>query len=63
MTRYFGKWGKVPLDGDVVPFSTIDPAKLGVGRTIRKPHYLSVTYMKGFVDERGPVQHYRLTSA
>ncbi|RUV98083.1 DUF4238 domain-containing protein [Mesorhizobium sp. M1A.F.Ca.IN.022.07.1.1] len=56
---YFGKWGDVPIDGDVRPFSIFNPVRSGAGRTNRKHHFISVTYMEGFADDRGRVQVYR----
>ncbi|WP_123147817.1 DUF4238 domain-containing protein [Mesorhizobium delmotii] len=56
---YFGKWGNVPIDGDVRPFSIFNPVRGGAGRTNRKHHFISVTYMEGFTDECGRVQVYR----
>ncbi len=60
VTTYYGDWGEVPPDGDVVPFSTINPKRAGGARVNRKHHFVSVTYMDGFTDERGRIQVYRL---
>lgn len=57
--RYFGEWGNVPIDGDVRPFSVFNPVHGDTGRTNRKHHFISVTYMEGFTNERGRVQVYR----
>lgn len=54
----WGGWGMVPVDGDVVPFSMIDPEKPGVRPPKKKHHYLSVVYMDGFADEAGRVWAY-----
>ena len=56
---YFGKWGNVPTDDDVRPFSIYNPVRRDIGRTNRKHHFVSVTYMEGFTDKRGRVQVYR----
>ena len=60
MTRYYGEWGEVPLDGDVAPFSTINPERQASERGNRRHHFVSITYMNGFTDERGRIQAYRL---
>lgn len=57
-TSYFGKWGNVPADPDVRPFSVINPAREGGARTNRKHHFVSITYMDGFADDTGRVQVY-----
>ncbi|MGO4405196.1 DUF4238 domain-containing protein [Bosea sp. RAF48] len=62
MTRsaaYYGNWGIVPIDDDVRPFSIFNPIRGDSGRTNRRHHFISVTYMDGFADERGRVQVYR----
>ncbi|RWX57775.1 DUF4238 domain-containing protein, partial [Mesorhizobium sp. M2A.F.Ca.ET.039.01.1.1] len=51
--------GDVPIDGDVRPFSIFNPVRSGAGRKNRKHHFISVTYMEGFADDRGRVQVYR----
>lgn len=56
---HFRPWGDVPVDGDVTPFTRNDPVRDGVDRSNRKHHFVSITYMKGFADERGRVQVYR----
>jgi hypothetical protein len=56
---HFGPWGNVPVDGDVTPFTMNKPVRDGRGRSNRKHHFISVTYMDGFADERGRVQVYR----
>lgn len=61
-TKYYGAWGEVPVDGDVRPFSVINPVRGDTGRTNRKHHFISVVYMEGFTDERGRVQVYRSES-
>lgn len=60
MPTYFGEWGNLPLDGDVRPFSVINPIHSATRRTNRKHHFISVVYMQGFTDTRGRVQFYRL---
>lgn len=47
------------MDGDVTPFTRNDPVRNGADRSNRKHHFVSITYMKGFADERGRVQVYR----
>lgn len=56
---YFGEWGNVPVDGDVRPFSIFNPVHGDTGRSNRKHHFISVTYMKGFTNEHGRVHVYR----
>lgn len=56
---YFGGWGEVPVDEDVRPFSIINPVGSSTARTNRKHHFISVTYMNGFTNERGRVHVYR----
>lgn len=58
-TTYFGRWGDVPIDEDVRPFSIFNPVRSDTGRKNRKHHFISVTYMKGFTNERGHVHVYR----
>lgn len=58
-TTYFGRWGEVPIDGDVSPFSISNPVRGDTGRTNRKHHFVSVTYMDGFTNEGGRVHVYR----
>jgi hypothetical protein len=55
----FGPWGNVPVDGDVTPFTMGEPVRDGGDRSNRKHHFVSVTYMDGFTDDRGRVQVYR----
>ena len=47
---HWGKWGMVPPDGNVVPFSTINPNRNRVGRSNKKHHYISITYMEGWAN-------------
>lgn len=56
---HFGLWGNVPVDGDVTPFTMNQPVRGGGERSNRKHHFVSVTYMDGFADERGRVLVYR----
>jgi hypothetical protein len=49
----------VPIDGDVRPFSIINPVRGDATRNNRKHHFISVVYMQGFADEQGRVQVYR----
>ena len=55
----WGHWGNVPVDGDVRPFSMINPVRSDSGRNNKKHHYVSVSYMDGFTDERGRLWAYR----
>lgn len=57
-TTHFGKWGQVPVDGDVVPFSHLNPIKSAVGRTNRRHHFVSVVYMDGFTNDGGRINAY-----
>lgn len=56
---YFGNWGNVPVDGDVRPFSVLNPIGGDTNRNNRRHHFISAVYMDGFTDERGRVQVYR----
>ena len=58
-SEYFGRWGNVPTDGDVRPFSMFNPVRSANQRSNKKHHYVSVTYMEGFTNERGRVWAYR----
>lgn len=58
-TEYFGHWGKVAADADVRPFSTINPVGGDRKRKNKKHHFVSVTYMDGFTNDRGRVWAYR----
>ncbi|MDB5577516.1 MAG: hypothetical protein JWR80_2692 [Bradyrhizobium sp.] len=64
MTRstYFGEWGDVPVDGDVRPFSMINPVRGEIERNNRRHHYVSKVYMEGFTNARGRIQVYRQES-
>jgi hypothetical protein len=53
----WGGWGNVPDDGDVRPFSRIDPNRSTDGNK-RKHHFLSVTYMNGFAGKDGRLWRY-----
>jgi hypothetical protein len=53
----WGGWGNVPDDGDVRPFSRIDPHRSTEGNK-RKHHFLSVTYMNGFTGKDGRLWRY-----
>ena len=55
----FGHWGRVPSDGDVLPFSMVSPAPGGTGHPKKKHHYISATYMEGWTAEDGRVWAYR----
>lgn len=57
-TTYFTKWGQVPVDGDVVPFSHLNAIQSEVGRTNRRHHFVSVVYMEGFTDDSGRINAY-----
>ncbi len=58
--QYFGSaWGHVPMDGDVVPFSMINPIRGDTERTNRRHHFVSVSYMKEFANAAGRIQAYR----
>ena len=41
-------WGNVPIDGDVRPFSRINPVRSLEGHDKKRHHFISVTYMNGF---------------
>ncbi|MFD1986248.1 DUF4238 domain-containing protein [Mesorhizobium newzealandense] len=56
--RYFGAWGNVPTDGDVRPFSMLNPSGGDINRTNRRHHFISAVYMDGFADDSGRVQVY-----
>ncbi|UXN76113.1 DUF4238 domain-containing protein (plasmid) [Devosia sp. A8/3-2] len=56
---YFGEWGNLPVDGDVRPFSMINPIHADTDRKNRKHHFVSVVYMEGFTDANGRVLVYR----
>jgi hypothetical protein len=56
--RYFGAWGNVPADGDVRPFSMLNPWGSDINRTNRRHHFISAVYMDGFADDSGRVQVY-----
>jgi hypothetical protein len=58
-SRYFGRWGDVPPDADVRPFSTLNPVHEGKDRKNRKHHFVPITYMEGFADGVGRVLIYR----
>lgn len=60
---YFGIWGNVPIDGDVRPFSVLNPKGSDANRNNRRHHFVSAVYMGGFADERGRVQVYRCEAA
>jgi hypothetical protein len=55
---HWNPWGLVPADGDVVPFSTINPHRDGKGRSNKKHHYISITYMEGWTSASGRVWAY-----
>ena len=55
----WGAWGAVPDDGDVRPASRIPPIRNGVDRRNKKHHFVSVTYMNGFLNDAGRVWAYR----
>lgn len=55
----FGHWGRVPRDGDVLPFSMVSLAPDGTGHPKKKHHYISATYMEGWTAEDGRVWAYR----
>lgn len=52
-------WGEVPADSDVRPFSRIALWREGQRRNNKRHHFVSVTYMNGFVDAIGRVHAYR----
>jgi len=52
-------WGNIPADADVRPFSRIRSAGAQLNRNNKRHHYISVTYMAGFADERRRVWAYR----
>lgn len=53
-------WGNVPDDGDVRAFSRFAPVRDDKDRNNKKHHYLSVTYMNGFLNDQERVWAYRL---
>lgn len=55
----WGKWGNVPVDQDVRPFSRIDIHRGNERRNNKRHHFLSVTYMDGFRDSIDRVWAYR----
>lgn len=55
---YFGLWGAVPVDGDVRPFTLINPLSGNTNRNNRRHHFISAVYMDGFAAEDGRVQVY-----
>lgn len=55
---YFGPWGAVPVDGDVKPFSVLNPSRSDVNRNNRRHHFISAVYMDGFAADDGRVQVY-----
>ena len=57
--KSFGPWGNVPIDGDVRPFSALNPIGSQENRNNQRHHFISVAYMNGFTDERGKVYVYR----
>jgi len=58
-TATWGCWGEVPADSDVRPFSRIAAWREGERRNNKRHHFVSVTYMNGFLDADGRVQAYR----
>lgn len=57
-SEQWGGWGLVPPDGDVVPFSFINPYRNRESRSNKKHHYLSITYMEGWINTMGRVWAY-----
>lgn len=55
---YFGQWGAVPVDGDVRPFSMLNPSLGDTNRNNRRHHFISAVYMDGFAADDGRVQVY-----
>lgn len=55
----WGKWGNVPADPDVRPFSRIGIHRGDDRRNNKRHHFLSVTYMDGFRDSIDRVWAYR----
>lgn len=55
---YFGLLGAVPVDGDVRPFTLINPSGGNTNRNNRRHHFISAVYMDGFAAEDGRVQVY-----
>lgn len=58
-TASWGRWGEVPADLDVRPFSHTDAWREGERRNNKRHHFVSVTYMNGFLDAIGRVHAYR----
>lgn len=56
--KYFGQWGAVPADGDVRPFSMLNPSGGDTNRNNRRHHFISAIYMDGFAADDGRVQVY-----
>lgn len=56
--KYFGQWGAVPADGDVRPFSMLNPSGGDTNRNNRRHHFISAVYMDGFAADDGRVQVY-----
>ena len=59
VAEQFGYWGRVPSDGDVLPFSKVSPASGGEGHPKKKHHYISATYIAGWTADDGRVWAYR----
>lgn len=57
--NYFSMWGDVPIDGDVRPFSLINPVRPPNKVAKKRHHFISIAYMNGFVDERRRIHVYR----
>lgn len=58
----WGSWGGVPADPDVRPFSYNDVSREGGRRNNKRHHFVSVTYMNGFLDAGGRLHAYRADS-
>jgi len=56
---FLGKWGNVPIDGNVRPFSALQPNQNDLPRNNKKHHFISVVYMNGFSDKTGRTWAYR----
>ena len=54
----WGGWGNVPIDGDVRPFSLIDPVREYEDGNKKRHHFISVTYMNGFAGSDGRLWRY-----
>lgn len=55
---YFGLWGAIPVDGDVRPFSMLNPSRSDANRKNRRHHFISAVYMDGFAADDGRIQVY-----